>query len=100
MVVALALTAAGVRPEAVIADYVATGDRAAAILDRIRRSRTYNWDVDRMPPERYRPRPETMAAFLEQMKAGYGGVAAWLTDNGLHPGELDLLRAKLRPASS
>jgi protein-tyrosine phosphatase len=100
VVVALALTAAGVRPEAVIADYVATGDRAVAILDRIRRSRTYNWDVDRMPPERYRPRPETMAAFLEQMKVSYGGVAAWLTDNGLHPGELDLLRAKLRPASS
>ena len=53
-----------------------------------------------MPPERYRPRPETMAAFLEQMNVSYGGVAAWLTDNGLHPGELDLLRAKLRPASS
>jgi protein tyrosine/serine phosphatase len=100
VVVALALTAAGVRPEAVIADYVATGERAAAILDRIRRSRTYNWDVDSMPPERYRPRPETMAAFLEQMTACYGGVVRWLTENGMHPGELDLLRAKLRPASS
>ena len=97
MVVALALTAAGVRPEAVIADYTATGDRAEAILDRIRRSRTYNWDVDSIPPERYRPRPETMAAFLEQMQASYGGVSRWLTENGLRPGELDLLRAKLRP---
>ena len=25
-----------------------------------------------------------------------GGVAAWLTDHGLRPGELDMLRAKLR----
>jgi protein-tyrosine phosphatase len=96
VVVALALTAAGVRPEAVIADYTATGDRAEAILDRIRRSQTYNWDVDRLPPERYRPRPETMAAFLEQLTASYGGVCGWLTGNGLRPDELDLLRAKLR----
>jgi protein-tyrosine phosphatase len=96
VVVALALTAAGVRPEAVIADYTATGDRAEAILDRIRRSRTYNWDVDSMPPERYRPRPETMAAFLDQMNTCYGGVSGWLTEHGLRPAELDLLRAKLR----
>jgi protein tyrosine/serine phosphatase len=96
VIVALALTAAGVRPEAVIADYVATGDRAAAILDRIRRSSTYDWDVDRMPPERYRPRPETMAAFLDQMTVCFGGVTAWLTGNGMLPIELDQLRAKLR----
>ena len=96
VVVALALTAAGVRPEAVIADYVATGDRAVAILDRIRRSTTYDWDVDRMPPERYRPRPETMAAFLGEMNESFGGVTTWLTANGMPPAEVALLRAKLR----
>ena len=73
VVVALALTAAGVQPEAIIADYAATGDRAVDILDRIRRSRTYDWDVDSMPPERYRPRPETMAVFLRSWRP-YGGV--------------------------
>ena len=96
VIVALALTAAGVRPEAVIADYAATGERAEAILDRIRRSRTYNWDVDSIPPEAYRPRPESMAAFLEQMDVLYGGVASWLAEHGLCAGELDMLRAKLR----
>jgi len=96
VVVALALAAAGVRPEAIIADYTATGDRAAEILDRIRRSRTYNWDVDSMPPERYRPRPETMAAFLQELQTSYGGVPGWLTGHGLRPDELDMLRAKLR----
>jgi protein-tyrosine phosphatase len=96
VVVAMALTVAGVRPDAIIADYVATGDRSAAILDRIRRSATYDWDVDRMPPERYRPRPETMAAFLDQMTACFGGITPWLTGNGMLPAEVDLLRAKLR----
>jgi hypothetical protein len=37
-----------------------------------------------------------MAAFLEQMDARYGGVAAWLTDHGFSPGDLDVLRVKLR----
>jgi protein tyrosine/serine phosphatase len=96
VVVALALTAVGVRPQAVVADYAATGERSEAILNRLRRSPTYARDLDSLPAEAHRARPETMAAFLEQVDARYGGVARWLTDHGLRAGELDLLRAKLR----
>ena len=96
VVVALALTAASVRPQAVIADYAATGDRTEAILGRLRRSPTYTRDIDSLPAESHRPRPETMAAFLEQMDSRYGGVARWLADHGLSPTDLNLLRAKLR----
>jgi protein-tyrosine phosphatase len=98
VVVALALTAAGVVPEAVIADYAATGERAEAIMSRLRRSPTYARDMDSLPAESHRPRPESMAAFLEQMDTRYGGVARWLTDHGLSLDELNALRAKLRPA--
>ncbi len=96
VVVALALTAAGVRPQAVVADYAATGERTEAIISRLRRSPTYTRDIDSVPAEAHRPRPETMAAFLEQMDSRYGGVARWLTDHGLSAGDLDLLHAKLR----
>ena len=96
VVVALALTAVGVRPQAVIADYAATGERAEAILGRLRRSLTYARDIDSQPAESHRPRPETMAAFLEQMRSRHGGVVRWLTEHGLDPGDLNLLRAKLR----
>jgi protein-tyrosine phosphatase len=96
VVVALALTAAGVRAPAIVADYAATGERTEAILDRLRRSPTYARDIDSKPVEDHRARPETMAAFLEQMNARYGGVGRWLTDHGLQAGELDLLRTKLR----
>jgi len=99
VVVALALTTAGVRPEAVIADYAATEERTEAILSRLRRSRTYARDIDSLPAEAHRPRPETMAAFLEQMDARYGGITRWLTDHGLGADELDRLRVKLRSAS-
>jgi len=79
-----------------VADYAATGERAEAIVNRLRRSSTYARDIDSLPAEAHRARPETMAAFLEQMDSRYGGVARWLTDHGLDAGELDLLRAKLR----
>jgi len=96
VVVALALTAAGVRPPAVVADYAATGERTEAILSRLRRSPTYARDLDSLPADAHRARPETMAAFLEQMESRYGGVARWLSEHGLSTEDLDLLRAKLR----
>jgi protein-tyrosine phosphatase len=96
VVVALALTAAGVLAQAVVADYAATGERTEAILSRLRRSPTYASDIDSLPAEAHRARPEAMAAFLEQMDSRYGGVARWLTDHGLGAGELDLLWVKLR----
>jgi len=96
VVVALALTAAGVLPETVVADYAATGERTEAILNRLCRSPTYARDLDSLPAEAHRARPETMAAFLQQMESRYGGVSSWLTEHGLRAEELDLLRAKLR----
>jgi len=95
VVVALALTAAGVRPEAVVADYGATGDRIEAILGRLRKSRTYAKDIDSQPVVAHLARPETMAAFLEQMDASYGGVVPWLADHGFGDEDLRLLRVKL-----
>ncbi len=95
VVVAFALTAAGVRPDAVIADYAATGDRIEAILARLRRSRTYARDIDSQPAVPHVARPETMAAFLQQMDARYGGAARWLADHGFADDDLRLLRVKL-----
>ena len=95
VVVALALSAVGVYPEAVVADYAATGERIDAVMERLRRSPTYAWDVSSKPAESHRPRPETMAAFLVEMGARYGGSVAWLADHGFSDYELGRLRAKL-----
>jgi protein tyrosine/serine phosphatase len=94
VVVALALTAVGVRPEAVVADYAATGERLDAILTRLLRSVTYATDIEGKPAEVHQPRPETMAAFLAQLDARHGGATTWLTAHGFT--ELRQLRAKLR----
>jgi protein tyrosine/serine phosphatase len=96
VVVALALTVAGVPAQAVVADYAVTGERIEAIMERLRRSRLYARDVTSKPADIQRPRAETMTAFLEQMDARYGGVAAWLSAHGLSDEDLDALRVKLR----
>ena len=96
VVVALALSVAGVRPDAIVADYAATGDRTEPLLARLRRSATYSADINSRPPDSHRPQAATMAAFLAQMDTQFGGAAAWLTAHGLSQEDLDLLRAKLR----
>ncbi len=96
VLVALALVAAGVRPQAVVADYAASGERTEALIGRLRRSPTYAPDINSKPAASHQVRPETMAAFLEQMDARHGGACRWLSDHGFSPEDLHLLRAKLR----
>jgi protein-tyrosine phosphatase len=96
VVVALALSASGVRTDAVVADYAATAERIDAILDRLRSSATYAEDIGRRPAEAHRPRPETMVNFLAEVGTRYGGAARFLSDQGVTTEELGLLRDKLR----
>ena len=96
VVVALALRAVGVRRQAVVADYAATGERIEAILERLRRSRTYADHLGTRTLQSHRPRPETMAAFLAEMESRHGGAARWLASHGLGADDLRLLQAKLR----
>jgi protein-tyrosine phosphatase len=95
VVVAMALTAVGVRREAVVADYAASAERMEAILARLRASRTYASDIDSTPAAEQAPRPQTMAAFLDQLDSRHGGVLGWLAARGFGPSDLRSLRAKL-----
>lgn len=95
VIVALALTAAGVGKPDIVADYMATGERLAAIVERLRRSRAYAGDMNGRPVSAHAPRAESMSAFLAQLEARYGGVAAWLAAAGFGADEFGQLRAKL-----
>ena len=96
VVVALALTAAGVEEEAIVADYMATDERLEAIIERLSRSRMYAGGVSGRPVRAHAPRAETMKAFLEQLGARYGGLGNWLAGHGFDAAEAGQLRAKLR----
>ena len=95
VVVALALTAVGVPREAVVEDYVATGDRLGLVLDRLKASPTYASDLDGSPADVHRPRPETLRRFFEVLDQGSGGPLGWLRTAGFGPDEVADLRARL-----
>ena len=96
VVVALALSVAGVEPEAIVADYMASEERIEAIIERLARSKMYAGGVNGSPVRAHAPRAETMKAFLEQLDSRYGGAEAWVTAHGLTAEELGRLRVKLR----
>jgi protein-tyrosine phosphatase len=95
VVVALALSVAGVEREAVVADYVASGERIDAIMDRLRASETYAADLDKMPANAHKPRAETMVAFLQQIDERHDGVLPWLKTHGFDGSDVDRLQSKL-----
>jgi protein-tyrosine phosphatase len=96
VVVALALTIAGVVPEVIVADYAATNDRLEAIVGRLSRSKMYTGDVNSRPVSAHAARAETMRAFLEQLAARYGGLPRWLDGHGFTADEVAALHARLR----
>ncbi len=98
VIVALALTVAGVGQADIVADYMASAERLEAIVERLRRSRTYATDMTGRPVSAHAPRAKSMRAFLTQLDVRYGGAAGWLADVGFAAGELSLLRAKLTQA--
>ena len=98
VIVALALTVAGVEQEAIVADYAASDERIEAIIERLARSKMYARGLNGTSVRAHAPRAETMKAFLEQLGPRYGSVPAWLGAQGFTSEELGQLRAKLRQA--
>jgi protein-tyrosine phosphatase len=95
MVCALALEMVGVDRAAVIADYVATGERLEPLLARLRASPTYAADLEGRPPESHRPRAESMSRTLELVEERYGGAAGWLAAHGFEDADAEALRRRL-----
>ncbi len=95
VVVALALSVAGVRRDAVIADYAASAERIDAVMARLRGSQAHAADIDDRPADEQTPRAETMAAFLDQVDSRYGGAREWLSGRGFGADDISALRARL-----
>jgi protein tyrosine/serine phosphatase len=95
VVCALALEAVGARRDAVVADYVATGERLAPLLARLRASTTYAADLDGRSDESHLPRPETMERVLAILDGRDGGALGWLAAHGFGDDDLAALGRRL-----
>lgn len=93
---ALALEIAGVTREAIIEDYVATGERLERLLKRLRRSPTYRDDLDSRPADHHMPRAVYMERFLEVLDTRFGGPMSWLTRQGWTPEDTSAMKSRLR----
>ncbi|GAA5059749.1 protein tyrosine/serine phosphatase [Thermocatellispora tengchongensis] len=96
VVCALALEVAGATREAIVTDYVATGERIEAILDRLRASETYRSDLDGRPASSHLPRAEFMRQFLRTLDERFDGPMGWLARHGWTDADTAALRARLR----
>jgi protein-tyrosine phosphatase len=99
VVIALALSVAGVPRDAIVADYAATADRMPALLARLRASDTYRDDLNSRPDDSHRPRPVTMEQFLAHLDQQYGGPLGWLESAGFGASDVARLRARLVPSA-
>ena len=97
VVVALALDAAGIDRELIVADYLATAERIEAIMDRLVASPTYRAELEGHDPQRHAPVPGTMERVLALVDQHFGGAAAWLTAHGLAAADLHRLTERLAP---
>ncbi len=88
VVCALALSAAGVERSAIVADYVATGERIGAIMARLRGSPTYAADLEGSPDDVHTPRAEDMRRVLAVLDERHGGPLGWLAEHGFDPAPL------------
>lgn len=94
-IVALALLLVGADPDAVVADYAASGTRMQAIVDRLMASDTYRANLVGRPLSDHMPQPHTMRNVIDQIEQR-GGVAALLASIGWTEADTERLRAKLR----
>ena len=100
VVVALALDAAGVDRDMIIADYLASAERIDAIVARLLSSPLYRDELQGHDPRQHAPVRGTMERVLELIDERHGGSAAWLVANGLDDRDLQALRHRLRPTGA
>jgi protein-tyrosine phosphatase len=94
-VCALALECVGAPRAAIVADYVATGERLRPLLARLRASPTYADDLGNRPDDAHRPRPETMSRLLGLLDERHGGARGWLAAHGFGAADQAALRGRL-----
>jgi protein-tyrosine phosphatase len=98
VVVALALDAAGVEREAIVADYMATAERIEEIIAALVASDTYRRELEGHDPQSRAPRRESIERVLQLVDERFGGTEAWLVANGLSGADLERIRDRFENA--
>ena len=92
VLVALLLDVAGVERDVIIADYAATQQRMAPVVERLRTASAFHELAHQVAAFAYEARPETMRLFLDELDARWSGGAGYFSALGVGPETLDAWR--------
>ncbi len=95
-IVALALAVVQTEPSAIVADFVATGQRLERVLARLRQRPSYAATLHGQTLDQQRPRAAAMQQVLGHLDEQHGGVLGWLTQHGWREADTAALWHKLR----
>lgn len=95
VVVALALSVAGVDRPTIVADYVATEEVLEPLVARLQNSSTYAADTAGRPLDSHRPRAETLHRFFGVLDDRCGSPEHWLAGHGFGAADQAILRRRL-----
>lgn len=82
VVCALALDAIGVHREAIILDYVRSGEQMAEIAKQLGSNPLYAADISARPFASLMPRPAYIRDLLTTLDSRFGGIRPWLNSHG------------------
>ena len=97
-VVGLALKVVGVPDELVIADFAASAERVAAIMERLRAKPAYADNLKDKTVAQQSPTTETMRMLLATLDERYDGPLGWLSAQGWTTADTERMRRKLLSA--
>jgi hypothetical protein len=89
---AVLLGVLGVPDEVIVADYAATKENLDAIIERLMATRSYESVLSNLPPDTLHAEAETMVAFLERVRAEYGGMPRYAEAAGVPANALEALK--------
>jgi protein-tyrosine phosphatase len=92
---AILLGVLGVPDDVIVADYAATKENLAAIIERLMATRSYETVLSSLPADTLHAEAETMIAFLERIREHYGTMGAYAQAAGVPPDALEALRVRL-----
>jgi protein-tyrosine phosphatase len=99
VVSAVVLGVLGVPDEIIVADYAATRENLAAIVERLMATASYASVLAALPPDTLHAEAETMVSFLERIRAAYGDMRGYAQAAGVGPGALEALVVRLVEAA-
>jgi protein tyrosine/serine phosphatase len=94
-VIGLALKIVGVPDDLVGADYAASAERVAAIMDRLRAKPAYASNLEDKTVAQQSPTTDTMRLLLRALDERHGGALGWLRTQGWAPADTERMRRKL-----